>query len=62
MKKRQNLWKQHSRKMKNLAIENYIFEKTQSFKYLGATTTENNDWSIKICNRINKGKGHIFLI
>lgn len=27
----------------NLAIENYVFQKTQSFKYLGAITAGNND-------------------
>lgn len=27
----------------NLTIENYVFDKTQSFKYLGITITGNND-------------------
>lgn len=40
----------------NLAIEpieEYVFKKTQSFNYLSATITRDNDWQNEICNRIN---------
>lgn len=46
----------------NLAKEDYVFEKTQSFKYLGATITGNNDWCGEICDRINKGERAYFAL
>lgn len=46
----------------NLLIENYVFEKTQSSKYLGTTITANNDWKIEISNYINKGERVYFAL
>jgi hypothetical protein len=46
----------------NLAIKDYVFKKIQSFKYLGATITGNNDWYSEICNRINKGERTYFAL
>lgn len=44
----------------NCSIENYVFEKTQSFKYLGATITGN--WSTERSNRMNKGERAYFAL
>jgi len=41
---------------KDFAVDNYVFEKTQSFKYLGVTIIGNNDWSAEIVSRFLKAK------
>jgi len=37
-----------------------MFEKTQSFKYLGVKITNNNDWNAEIASRILKAERAFF--
>jgi hypothetical protein len=46
----------------DLTVDNYVFEKAQSFKYLGVTITGNNDWSAEITSRLLKAERAFFAL
>lgn len=46
----------------DIAVDNYVFEKTHSFKYLGVTITGNNDWSTEITSRLLKAERTFFSV
>lgn len=41
----------------DLTVDNYVFKKAYSFKYLGITITGNNDWKTEITSRLIKAEG-----
>ena len=44
----------------DLTVDDYVFEKAQSFKYLGVTITGNNDWNTEITSRLLKAERTFF--
>jgi hypothetical protein len=44
----------------DLTVDNYVFEKAHSFKYLGVTITGNNDWDTEITSRLLKAERTFF--
>lgn len=50
------------RNEEDLTIDNYVFEKAQSSKYSGVTTTRNNDWNTKIISGLLKVERTFFAL
>jgi hypothetical protein len=44
----------------DLTVDNYVFEKAHSFKYLSVTITGNNDWNTEITSRLLKAERTFF--
>jgi len=49
-------------KEKNMAVDDYVFEKVKEHMYLESTITNNNDWSLKVMSRIRKAEKAYFAL